>query len=126
MDNLYLLPDQNDFLISGLWSVVAYFFVGITLAKFNSVVKKWMPAWVVIPTVGTFVFIFSFWSVAYWNTVRNYVQDSPFHKLIPDLVQWYASAAFVDVIMSAIAIFVSFVAFGAYSYRDRGAGLHIE
>ena len=124
--NVDLLPNQNDFLISGLWSVVAYFVVGITLAKFNSVVKKFVPAWVVIPIAGTLLFICSFFFVAFWNRVRNYVPDSPFPKPYPDLMQTIASAVFISVLMSVIAVFVSYVAFGAYTHRDRGTGLHIE
>lgn len=125
-DNTYLLPNQNDLLIEGLWSAFAYFLVGIALAKFNSFVKKFVPSWVVIPIVGTFIFLVSFWSVAYWNTVSNYNPNSPFSESPPDLYGLIAGVVYTLVLMSVLATLVSYVAYGAFSHNDGGTGIHIE
>lgn len=121
-----MLPSQTDFLFASLWCVVANFAAALFLLPFSNSLKQFLPSWLLVPVIGNFLFVLSFWLVEYWNSIQSYSDSDPFAIKPPDMQDVLFSVILVGILMAIPSMVISFNAVRLYSTRRKGNGLNLK
>ena len=113
------------FLIASIWCVVGNFSVLIVTIPLGKSIKRLLPSWLLVPSFGTTLSVFSYFLFAYWRAVSDYIPNSPFSVPPPMLSHVLYVASIINLLFGSISVFVCLAAFGMYRARDRALDLRL-
>ena len=118
--------EPSTFLFHTVWCIASYFVAAVLSWLMGNLLKRFIPAWLVISVCGTLIFTFTFWSYVYWDWVQTYQPGSPFQSppLSFDMVLW--SAVIMSFPYFVFAAMFSFIASSIPLERDREGALHLN
>jgi hypothetical protein len=114
------------FLSASAWVVVGNFSITVSLIPLRKVLRSLAPAWVVIPILGTFLSVFSFLLYVHWNVVSRYVPGDPFLTSPPPVSEVIWEAFKIILVLSFIAVIMSFGSLGAFQAREGSVSLDLN
>jgi hypothetical protein len=114
------------FLIASVWGVFGNFLVAGSLHLVQKILMRLPPSWLVVPSLGTFISVFSFLFYVYWEVKSRHVPGSPFSSPPPLVSSVFWSALMISVLLSSIAALIAYCAMGAYQNRERSIELDLD